>query len=213
MLNGQAGDRLLFATLWAALVGYWLLLSPLPSSDLLAEIADLALARTASVDPITIAVFNLLGVLPTAFLALLLFDTGKPSPWPFALGSYVLGGIILLPYLVLRDARAPLNPFPGRFVRAIGSRIAGGILLVIALSLVAFAILAGDPDSFAEQFRGSQFVAVMSADLVVLATALHRVAAIDRRRREINPIGPVSLALHVPLFGPLLYLALRRPAH
>lgn len=206
-------DRLLFSTLWAALIGYWLLFSPPAPSDLLSEIIDLTLARTASVDPIAIAIFNLLGVLPTAFLALLLFDTGRPGPWPFALGSYVLGGVILLPYLALRDTNAPLDPAPGRFVRAIGSRIVGAVLLLIATSLVLFAILTGDPQSFRQQFLNSQFVAVMSVDLLVLTAALHRVAAIDRRRRAIHPAGPVALAYHAPLFGPLLYLALRRTSH
>jgi hypothetical protein len=179
---------------------------------LLAEIIDLTLARTASVDPIAIAVFNLLGVVPTAFLGLLLFDSGRPGPWPFALGSYVLGGVVLLPYLVLRNPDAALNPDPNRFVRAIGSRITGAILLLIAISLVLFASLGGDLQSFSEQFRSSQFIAVMSVDLLVLTVAMHRVACIDRRQRGIHPAGPVALAYHAPLLGPLLYLALRRTA-
>lgn len=36
-------------------------------------------------DPIAIAIFNLLGVLRAAFMAMILFDTGRPNPWPFAL--------------------------------------------------------------------------------------------------------------------------------
>ena len=34
--------------------------------------------------------------LESGFLAILLFDTGRPSPWPFAIGAYFLGGIVLL---------------------------------------------------------------------------------------------------------------------
>jgi hypothetical protein len=158
------------------------------------------------VDPIAIAVFNLLGVLPTAFLAILLYDTGRPSPWPFAIGAYFLGGIILLPYLVLRDSSAPLDPVPGRFVRAIGSRTAGWILLAISLGLVGFALVAGSPGTFAGQFADSQFIAVMSADLVALTTALHVAAATDRRRRG---LPRAEAWQHVPLFGPMLYLATR----
>ena len=198
--------RLAYAALWLALIGYWLLLSPPPPADLPGELMALALAETSRVDPIAIAIFNLLGVLPTAFLALLLFDTGRPSPWPFAIGAYFLGGIVLLPYLVLRDTGAPLNPAPGAFVRAIGSRVAGWVLVVITLGLFGFALVAGSPVAFAEQFAGSQFIAVMTADLVALTTALHLTAATDRRRRGLPPAPGWQ---HLPLLGPMLYLATR----
>jgi hypothetical protein len=198
--------RLLYGALWLGLVGYWLLLSPPPPQDLLGELTALALADTSRVDPIAIAIFNLLGVLPTAFLAIVLFDTGRPRAWPFAIGGYFLGGIILLPYLVLRDARAPLDASPGRFVRAIGSRVAGWTLLAITLALVGFALVAGSPQAFAAQLASSQFIAVMSADLVALTAALHLAAATDRRRRGLPP-APARQQL--PLVGPLLYLASR----
>ncbi len=166
------GYRMLYALLWLGLVGYWLLLSPPAPPDLLGELVVLALADSARVDPIAIAVFNLLGVLPTAFLAILLFDTGRPSPGPFALGAYFLGGIILLPYLAFRDFGAPLDPVPGRLVRVVGSRTAGWILLAITLVLVGFAVVAGSPADFADQLAGSKFIAVMSADLIALTIAL-----------------------------------------
>lgn len=203
-------DRLLYAGLWLGLLGYWLAFSPAPPADLLGELTALAVADTGRVDPIAITVFNLLGVLPTAFLAIVLFDPGRPasplSPWPFGLGAYFLGGIVLLPYLALRDTDAPLDPAPGRFTRAIGSRVAGWILLAITLGLLGFAALGGNPTAFAQQFAGSQFVAVMSADLIALSTALHLAAATDRRRRGLPPAPAWQ---HLPLVGPLLYLAAR----
>ena len=200
------GYRTLYILLWLGLIGYWLLLSPPAPPDLLGELVAVALADSARVDPIAIVVFNLLGVLPTAFLAILLFDTGRPSPWPFAIGAYFLGGIILLPYLAFRDFGAPLNLAPGRFVRVVGSRTAGWILLAITLVLLGFAVVAGSPADFADQFAGSQFIAVMSADLIALTIALHLAADTDRRRRGL----PLSRAWqHLPLLGPLLYLSTR----
>ncbi|WP_462331066.1 hypothetical protein [Thiohalocapsa halophila] len=206
-------DPFIYAGLWLALVGYWLWLSPPPPADFLGEVTALAVADTGRVDPIAIAVFNLLGLLPTAFLAILLFDPGRPaspvSPWPFAIGAYFLGGIILLPYLVLRNTRAPLKTTPGGFVRAIGSRVAGWIMFGIALGLVGFGLIAGSPAAYAQQLASSQFIAVMSADLLALTAALHLAAGTDRRRRG---LGPAAGWQHVPLFGPLLYLA-TRPQH
>ena len=208
----RQSDRPLFAGLWLALLAYMLLFAPPPPADLLGQLRDLALARVSSVDPIAIAVFNLLGVLPVAFLAILLFDTGKPNPWPFALGSFVLGGFVLMPYLAIRDTRAPLQPAPCAFVRAVGSRITGAILLLAALGLMGFALLAGDMNAFAAQLQDSAFIAVMSADLLVLTTALHRCAVIDRQRRGLRLSGWICLAVQTPLLGPLLYLALRKRA-
>jgi hypothetical protein len=199
-------DRLIYALLWLTLLGYALLGSPPPAPDAVHEVTALALADTTRVDPIAIAVFNLLGVLPTAFLAILLYDTGRPGPWPFALGAYVLGGIILLPYLMLRDTRHPLRTEPGRFVRAVGSHTAGWLLVSATSALVAWGALTGRPADFAEQLAGSKLIAVMSADLVALTVALHFVAATDRRRRGL-PAAPSWQ--HIPLFGPLLYLAFR----
>ncbi|WP_296900489.1 hypothetical protein [Thiohalocapsa sp.] len=203
-------ERFVYAGLWLALVGYWLFFSPPPPADFLGEVTALAMADTGRVDPIAIAVFNLLGVLPTAFLAILLFDPGRPAspvtPWPFAIGAYFLGGIILLPYLVLRNAEAPLRGAPNAFVQAIGSRVAGWILLAIGLGLVGFAVVAGSAAAFAQQFADSQFIAVMSADLIALTTALHLASGTDRRRRG---LGQAPGWQHVPLFGPLLYLATR----
>ena len=213
MTTDRRTDRLAYAGLWLALVGYWLLFSPPAPADFLGEVTALALADTSRVDPIAIAVFNLLGLLPTAFLAILLYDPGRPhspvGPWPFAIGAYFLGGIILLPYLVLRNTRAPLKTAPGAFVRAIGSRVAGWIMLLIGVGLVGFALVAGSPAAFAAQFAGSQFIAVMTADLIALTTALHLAALTDRRRRG---LGPAPAWQQVPLFGPLLYLA-TRPGH
>ena len=206
MKPAPRGYRILYIVLWLGLVGYWLLLSPPAPPDLVGELVALALADSARIDPIAIAVFNLLGVLPTAFLAILLFDTGRPSPWPFAIGAYLLGGIILLPYLAFRDFRSPVDPAPKRFLRILGSRTAGWILLAITLVLLGFAVVAGSTADFADQFAGSQFIAVMSADLIALTIALHLAADTDRRRRDLPPSPAWQ---HLPLLGPLFYLGTR----
>lgn len=200
------GYRYLYALLWLGLIGYSLLLAPPAPPDLLEQLAALVLADSARIDPIAIALFNLLGVLPTAFLAILLFDTGRPSPWPYAIAAFFLGGFALLLYLALRDFRAPLDPHPGRFVRAVGSRRLGWILFAITLVLLGVALVAGSPMSFASQFNGSKFIAVMSADLIALSIALHLAADTDRVRRGLPP--PPAWQ-HLPLLGPLLYLSTR----
>lgn len=207
-----ARERLIHAALWLALVGYALLLAPPSAADALDRALAMLLFDTDRADPIAIAVFNLLGVLPAAFMALILFDRGRPSPWPFALGAFVLGGFVLLPYLALRDTAAPLDDAPAPFVRIIGSRVAGIVFLTLAAVLVGYAVIAGSPAAFADQFQSSKLIGVMTVDLVVMTVALHLVAAADRRRRGFRPAGPAGPAVRIPLLGPLLYLALR-PEH
>jgi hypothetical protein len=85
-------------------------------------------------------------------------------------------------------------------------------LLLMALGLIGFSVLAGDLHVFAAQLQDSAFIAVMSADLLVLTIALHRCAVIDRQRRGLRLSGWSAQAVHMPLLGPLLYLALRQPA-
>jgi len=202
-------ERLIHTTLWLALLGYALLLAPPAAPDALDRALAMLLFDTAQADPIALAVFNLLGVLPAAFMAVILFDGGRPSPWPFAVGAFVLGGFVLLPYLALRDTAAPLDDAPSPFVRVIGSRVAGILFLMLAALLVGHAIIAGSPTAFGDQFQSSKLIGVMTVDLVVMTVALHLVAGADRRRRGFRLAGRAGAAGRIPLLGPLLYLALR----
>jgi hypothetical protein len=211
----RAIDRVLFGLLWVGLIGYALFLSSATDTSAEASVFDQARAMLTfdlnRADGIAIAIFNLLGVLPAAFMALILFDRGRPSPWPFALGAFALGGFVLLPYLLLRDQRPRrgAGSRAGVFVRAIGSRPAGAVMLAAAVILLGIGVFAGDPARFAEQAGASKLVAVMTADLLALTIALHLTAAADRRQRGILLERPAAAAVHVPLLGPLLYLALR----
>jgi len=202
-------ERVIPVVLWLALLGYALLLAPPAAPDTFDQALAMLLLDSGRADPIAIAIFNLLGVLPAAFMALILFDTGRPNPWPFALGAFVLGGFVLLPYLALRDIGTPLERAPRPFQRMIGSRTAGATFLALAVVLIGFAAVSGSPGAFAAQLQDSKLTAVMTADLIAMTIALHLAAATDRRRRAIALDPPAAMAVRLPLLGPLLYLALR----
>ena len=78
-------ERVIPVVLWLALLGYALLLAPPAAPDTFDQALAMLLLDSGRADPIAIAIFNLLGVLPAAFMALILFDTGRPNPWLFAL--------------------------------------------------------------------------------------------------------------------------------
>ena len=205
-------DRLVIGLLWAALLGYALLLSP-PGAGWGAAINQSIAMLTLDfgrVDAIAAAIFNLLGIIPLAFMALILFDRGRPNPWPFAIGGLAFGGFLLLPYLLLRDDRPRRHAEPNAVARIIGSRPAGALMLAGATVLLAIAVIAGDAARFLEQTAQSKLFAVMTADFVALTIALHLTAAADRRHRGIALGRGLSIAVHLPLLGPLLDLAVRR---
>ncbi len=203
-------ERLMYGLIWIGLV----LIAVLPILPDDSNTFDLVLAMVRmdfqAINPLTFAVFNMLGVLPAACAAILLYDHDQPPPQPFVIGSFFLGSFALLPYLALRRVTTPLRAAPGRIIRALGSRVAGIILMTIAVGLFAFGIAQGDLGAYAEALLTSKFITLMSLDLLVLTAALHRLVAIDRRRRNLSRHGPMAwVSLFVPLAGPLCYLMVR----
>lgn len=206
-------ERLIYLLLWLGLLGFALLLAPTPNASLGAEVLAMLMFDSARVDPIAIAIFNLLGVLPAAFAALLLADAGRPRPGPFVLGTFALGAFALLPYLIVREDDASLSRRPGRIARILGSRTAGVLLTLIAIALLLLAAT-GSPAAYWAQAQQSTLIAVMSMDFVILTLVLHRTATLDRRRaagaRAEAGQTRLGRVLWLPLLGPLLYLVLRR---
>jgi len=74
---------------------------------------SLALGQGPARNPAVWGVFQLLGIVPLMYWALL-FPDGRGQrvwAWPFALGMMALGALALLPYLILR--RPYPDPAPG----------------------------------------------------------------------------------------------------
>jgi len=204
-------ERWVYGVMWLGL----LLLATLPlipeGTPAATVIANMLRMDFAEVNGITFAVFNLLGVLPAACAAILLYDTGRLPPQPFVIGSFFLGGFALLPYLAWRRTDMPLRAEPDPFTRALGSAAAGLIYVVLAAVLVLLAILWGDPRAYWQQAMQSKFIAVMSLDFLILTAVMHRLVSVDRARRITHETPLLRLmSTVIPLFGPLLYLSRRR---
>jgi hypothetical protein len=197
----------LFLLSWAGLILYSILLppgSPGDSLDLLKEM----ISNPTGVEPMVMTVFNLMGVWPMAFAAVLLFE-GRGSglrSWPFVIGSFFAGAFSLLPYLGLRSPHPEFSGEKGFLLKILDSRTYGIILKITGISLLAYGLGAGDPSEYLEMFRTNMLVHVMTLDLLALTMVFPYVMYDDMRRRGWYSRKRFLLFSLVPLIGPLTYL-------
>jgi hypothetical protein len=199
------------SSLWIGFIIYAFFFAPLTQPDTFELIKKLVLFNIEGINPIVVALFNLMGIWPLVYGCILFIDgRGQKIPaWPFVVASFGVGAFAILLYLALRQ---PNPEFPGKkdwFLQLQDSKIFGLILALGAVILLAFGLLKGDWSDFVQQWQSSKFINVMSLDFCLLSFLFPVLLKDDLTRREANaPYWFWSVTL-VPLLGPLLYLCLR----
>ncbi|TAD74118.1 MAG: DUF2834 domain-containing protein [Oscillatoriales cyanobacterium] len=202
-----------FWLLWAGFVGYAVLLAPPDRPDTLDLIVQLSTGQVADLNPAIVALFNLMGIWPMVYGAVMLTDGRGQSvrAWPFWAGSMALGAFALLPYLALRRS----NPqFVGAKSRLLGfweSRWLAIGLTVGAIGLLGWGFSQGDWADFAQQWQTSRFIHVMSLDFVMLSLLFGVLVGDDLTRRGWGDRRWWRAIVLIPLVGPLAYLVARPP--
>jgi hypothetical protein len=163
-------------------------------------------------DPSLVAVFNYLGVWPMLYASVLLADPPAPEgsrvpSWPFVAGGFFAGAFALLPYLALRRWSTCATDRSNRAVRWVTSRGVATVLLVVSAGLIAWGLLAGDPQAYIRAWRSSSLVFTMTADFAVLTIAWWPLLWDDARRRQ-GPRWAAALGA-LPLLGAPLWLLAR----
>ena len=205
--------RLLFLLLLIADILYAAFVAPKgdPPGNLFLQ---LALGQGPARNPAVWGVFQLLGVVPLLYWALL-FPDGRGQrvwAWPFALGMMAFGAFALLPYLILRHPYP--NAVPGArngAVRWFAGRPFAVFVAVALAALLVWVLLFGNLANYVYWFRVSNFVHVMTVDLLILTLLFPALLRDDMARRGVSDdsvLGRVALSL--PLLGPAWYLV-RRP--
>ncbi len=208
--------RLLLAALFAADILYAAFVAPKgdpPAHSQYGLFADLALGQGPARNPAVWGVFQLLGIVPLMYWALL-FPDGRGQKvwaWPFALGMMAFGTFSLLPYLILRrpypDAAAGARNLAVRWFAGRPFAVFAAMALV---SLLVWIMLFGNLANYVYWFRVSSFVHVMTIDLLVLTLLFPILLRDDMARRGVSDesvSGRAALAL--PLLGPAWYLVMR----
>ena len=202
-----------FWLLWVGLVSYAFLLAPPNQPDTFELIKNLSTGQWTGINPLIIALFNIMGVWPMIYGCLLFIDgRGQKIPaWPFATFSFGVGAFALLPYLALREPNTQFSGQKNLFLKILDSRWLGLILTIGSVILVSYGLLGADWADYVQQFQTSRFIHVMSLDFCLLCLIFPALLGDDMARRGINNPALFWTVALIPLFGPLAYLCLRPP--
>lgn len=202
-----------FWILWVSFLAYAFLFAPPQQPDTFDLITNLSTGNWDGINPLIIALFNIMGILPLAYACFVFIDgRGQKIPaWLFATVSFGVGAFALLPYLALRQ---PNPEFPGSKSIVLGildSRWFGAVLTLGTLVLLGFGILNGDWANFIQQWQTSRFIHVMSLDFCLLCLLFPALVGDDMARRGLNNPTLFWAVSLIPLIGSLVYLCLRPP--
>ncbi|KAB8330245.1 DUF2834 domain-containing protein [Scytonema tolypothrichoides VB-61278] len=205
--------KITFGVLWLGLIIYAFFFAPPTQPDTFELIKNLSTGQWQGINPLVVALFNVMGIWPMIYGCLIFIDgRGQKIPaWFFASVSFGVGAFALLPYLALRE---PNQKFPGSknaFLKILDCRLTGIALVIGTVILIAYGVGQGDWGNFIEQWQTSRFIHVMSLDFCLLCLLFPTLLEDDMARREIKNPQLFWLLGLIPLFGPLIYLCIRPP--
>jgi hypothetical protein len=198
--------------LWLGAIVYAFLLAPPNQPDTLTLIQKLSTGDWDGINPLIIALFNIMGIWPMIYSCLLLIDgrTQKILAWPFVVSSFGVGAFALLPYLALRHPNSDFTGSKTTLLKLLDSRWTGVVLALGTIALVSYGAIAGDWRDFVAQWQTSRFIHVMSLDFCLLCLLFPTALGDDMARRGLHD-SRIFWAASLPLLGPAIYLALRPP--
>lgn len=202
-----------FWLVWLAFVTYAFFLAPPDRPDTFELIKHLSTGQIAGINPLIVALFNIMGVMPMLYSCVMLIDgrMQKLPAWLFATASFAVGAFAIVPYLALRE---PNGTFVGQknwLLKLLDSRWLGLALAIAALSLLFYGISQGDWADFVQQWRSSRFIHVMSLDFCLLSLLFPALVRDDMARRGLTDDRLFWAVALLPLLGAIGYLVLRPP--
>jgi hypothetical protein len=202
-----------FGLIWLTFIGYAFLFAPPDRPNTLDLIINLSAGNWEGINPLIIALFNLMGILPAIYACFLFIDGRgqKIRAFPFAIASFAVGAFALVPYLALRQPNPTWQGEKSLLLKIVDSRITAVILTVATVILFCFGLINGNWADFVQQWQTSKFIHVMSLDFCLLVLLLPTLLKDDFNRRNIDSSWSFWTVTLVPLFGTLIYLCLRPP--
>jgi len=224
--SGRSSRRkLIFGGIWLCFSLYAFLLAPPNDPNTVDQILALSTGQWGELNPVIVALFNLMGVWPMIYGAVALVDghcqpsqadegsetdsSSRLKAWPFVVGSFGLGAFTLLPYLALRAPAPEFKGKPSVFLKIFTSRLFSLFLLGNAITWIGYAIAQGDWANFATQWQNSRFIHVMSLDFCLLTLLFPVLAQDDAKRQGFSSPYWTWATAAVPIIGAAIYLCLR----
>lgn len=205
--------KLGFGLLWVSLAVYAFFLAPPNQPDTFELIKNLSTGNWKGINPLVIALFNIMGIWPMIYSGLIFTDgrEQKIPAWPFAVGSFAVGAFALLPYLALREPKPKFTGSQDIVLKILNSRWLGVLFTLGTIVLLSFGLLKGDWTDFIQQWQSSRFIHVMSLDFCLLCLLFPALLGDDMARRGMKNSSLFWAVALVPLVGSVLYLCLRPP--
>jgi hypothetical protein len=207
------GRKIGLGLLWVGFITYAFLLAPPDQPETLTLIQNLSTGKLEGINPLIVALFNIMGILPAIYSCLLFADgrMQKFPAWPFAIGSFAVGAFALLPYLSLREPNSEFSGKKNWFLKFWDSRLTGVFIALAAFTLVTYGFTQGDWHDFVQQWQTSRFINVMSLDFCLLSLLFPTLLRDDMARRGLTNKRIFWMVALMPLLGAAVYLALRPP--
>jgi hypothetical protein len=205
--------KLLLWLIWGLFVFYAFAFAPPNQPDTIELIKNLSTGNFAGINPLVIALFNIMGVLPLLY-ACFLYSDGRMQripAWAFSLVSFGVGAFAILPYLALRQPNPLFAGEKNAWLKLWDSRITGGFIAIGAIVLLSYGITQGNWSDFVQQWQTSRFIHVMSLDFCLLCLLFPFLLADDMTRRGLTDRRIFWAVSLVPLLGTLAYVVLRPP--
>lgn len=201
------------AILWSSFILYAFLLAPPDQPGTTDLILNLASGHWQGINPLTVALFNIMGIWPMVYACVTLIDghNQQARAWPFVVASFAVGAFSILPYLIWRSPNPTFKGPKNWLLGVMDSRWLGLLLLLGGLTLMGYGLLAGDWGEFFEQWRTNRFIHVMSLDFCLLWLLFPALLGDDMARRGLKSSVLFFAIATVPLIGAAAYLTLRPP--
>jgi hypothetical protein len=199
--------------LWLALILYAFVLAPADSPDTITLIKNLSTGQWTGINPLIIALFNIMGVLPLLYGCLIYIDgrVQKLPAWIFSAVSFAVGAFALIPYMALREPNGTFTGEKNGFLKVMDSRWVGGLIAIAVLTLLVYGFVNGNWHDFVQQWQTSRFIHVMSLDFCLLCLLFPILLEDDMTRRGLNDRRIFWAVALVPLLGAIAYVTLRPP--
>jgi hypothetical protein len=205
--------KIALGSLWTGFVLYAFLLAPPDRPDTFQLIQNLSTGNWTGINPLIIALFNIMGIMPLLYACVLFLDGRgqKIRAWPFSVASFAVGAFALLPYLVLRQPNPGFVGARSGWLKVTDSRWFGGLGALGAIALLIYGLTQGDWSDFVSQWQTSRFIHVMSLDFCLLCLLFPVLLGDDMARRGLNDQWIFWGVALLPLVGALAYVTLRPP--